>query len=57
MDQGKQQYPRPCPVCRTAMIGEKMRADAEGLDHFACPACGTTIELGSPSPKVDEDER
>jgi hypothetical protein len=35
MDQGKHDCPRPCPVCRTAMIGEKMRLSSRAFYHIA----------------------
>ncbi len=36
-------YPLPCPVCRSAMVGEKSTPDAEEFDKFACLNCGAEV--------------
>jgi hypothetical protein len=37
-------YPRPCPVCGTAMVGEKGGPDRAEFVRLACFHCGATIE-------------
>ena len=50
-------YPRPCPLCSSAMIGEKDAPDAAEYVRFACLACGTTIEVGIPRHSDDLNEQ
>lgn len=36
-------YPLPCPVCSTAMIGEKSDPSSPDYDRFECLACGAVV--------------
>ncbi|MFO1185706.1 MAG: hypothetical protein U1E56_13125 [Bauldia sp.] len=38
-------YPRRCPVCRIAMMGERSDPSKGEDDRFHCTSCGTIIEL------------
>jgi len=49
-------YPRPCPICATAMVGERAGPDSPEYVRLACLNCGTTIEIGKPAPSGDPDE-
>jgi len=46
-----QRYPLRCPVCGTAMVGEK-RTDGRGWARHSCLNCGAIVELDG----GDEDE-
>jgi len=39
-------HPRPCPVCRVAMVAED--ADDDTVEAFLCLNCGTQIILRAP---------
>jgi hypothetical protein len=36
-------YPLPCPVCKTAMIGQKTDPDLPDYDRFECLSCGAVV--------------
>ena len=36
-------YPLPCPVCKTAMIGEKSDPALPDYDRFRCLHCGAVV--------------
>ena len=43
-DNSKRGYePLPCPVCKTAMIGQKSDASRQDYDRFECLRCGTVV--------------
>ena len=44
-----QRYPLPCPVCKTAMIGEKSDPAAD-YDRFTCLRCGAVVVRESSTP-------
>jgi len=39
-------YPRPCPVCRVAMVAQE--ADDDTVEEFLCLNCGTSVVLRTP---------
>jgi len=49
----KRPYPMPCPVCRSAMVGEKSQPEQPDYDSFHCLNCGTVvIEDDAPEPEA-----
>jgi transposase-like protein len=43
-DKNERRYPLlPCPVCKTAMIGEKSAPNLPGYDRFVCLHCGAVV--------------
>ena len=42
-DKNERRYPLPCPVCKTAMIGEKSDPDLPDYDRFECFRCGAVV--------------
>jgi hypothetical protein len=40
-------YPLACPVCRHAMIGEKVSPENKDFDRHRCLSCGLVIEFSS----------
>ncbi len=42
-DNTRRRYPIPCPVCRTAMIGEKTVPTLPDYDRFVCLRCGAVV--------------
>ena len=48
----KRPYPLPCPVCGSAMVGEKSEARLPDYDSFQCLNCGTLVlEDDTPDPE------
>ena len=43
-EDGHVSYPRVCPVCRQAMIGEKSDPDGDEFDFYRCLHCGCVIK-------------
>jgi hypothetical protein len=54
-NKGTREYPLRCPVCRTAMVGEKSSPEAADYDRHRCFNCGATVDFSSP-PDDDEAE-
>jgi hypothetical protein len=52
-NRGKREYPLHCPVCRTAMIGEKSSPEAADYDLYRCFNCAAVVDFTSPA---DDDE-
>ena len=46
----ERQYPLPCPVCKTAMIGEKTDPALADFDRFVCLRCGAVVLRESTAP-------
>ncbi len=43
-DKIERRYPLlPCPVCRTALIGEKSDPSLNDYDRFRCLNCGAVV--------------
>ena len=42
-DKNERRYPLPCPVCKTAMIGEKSDPNQPDYDRFECFRCGAVV--------------
>ena len=40
-----QPRPRPCPVCRVAMVAEKSDPQSPRYDRYVCFNCGTVIAI------------
>ena len=39
----ERRYPLPCPVCKTAMIGQKTDPSLPDYDRFECLRCGAVV--------------
>jgi hypothetical protein len=52
----QRRYPRQCPICWVAMIGEKSTPESEDVDIHRCFNCGCVIDLSRRGPKDDEAE-
>ena len=39
--------PKPCPICKVAMLAGKSAESAPDFDIFTCLRCGTTVEFSS----------
>ena len=46
MEKEEQAYPRPCPVCGVAMVGEKDDPERgeRRFDRHVCLSCGSVID-------------
>jgi hypothetical protein len=44
--ENRKSYPRHCPGCRTAMVGEKRDPASKHFDLYRCLNCGSIIEYG-----------
>ena len=42
-DKNERRYPLPCPVCKTAMIGQKTDPALPDFDRFECLRCGAVV--------------
>ena len=42
-DRNQRRYPLSCPVCKTAMIGEKSIPTLAEYDRFVCLRCGAVV--------------
>ena len=42
-DKNGRRYPLPCPVCKTAMIGQKTDPALADFDRFECLRCGAVV--------------
>jgi transposase-like protein len=49
-DNGKRRYPLACPVCKTAMVGQKTDASRQDYDRFECLLCGTVVTREDSTP-------
>lgn len=51
-----ERYPRTCPVCRSAMVGERLTPTALRFSRHVCLSCGTVIEEPSGPDGRPEDD-
>ena len=49
-DKNERRYPLPCPVCKTAMIGQKTDPSLADYDRFECLRCGALVLREDSSP-------
>ncbi len=42
-DNNERRYPLPCPVCGTAMIGQKTDPKLPDNNRFECLRCGAVV--------------
>ncbi len=49
-DSKQRRYPLPCPVCKTAMIGQKSDPNLPDYDRFECFRCGAVVVREDLSP-------
>lgn len=55
-DEGSR-YPRPCPVCRMSMVGEKSSPEQPEPDIHRCLNCGAVVDFtGRSQPPETADE-